>query len=969
LTFNSGSSLLISCSNGSSKPSSSVGEVEDGEIDDATKAGRDRITDNPEIHVDRATRPSENPSSRSGTPVPESRSTATKTSEVNGSANSASEEGSKLPDRSNASTGRSTPTPSNRSDRRSNAQLLPPPPSSQHALPSRPEGEIPTWSQHPGQRQTTGHHYNQGRSDHPRDARDNYRGAQDSSAPRSRNRTPDPIPPSRHSGRDSTRDQPRDARDSYDRSRLPPRETRGRNEPPPRDRGYDLSQGPEPRGRPSGPPSQGTSESGQPSNAREPPATQDRTRLQQLSPHPPSDRQERLDRPIQDREMGRRYDDERQDRSGRGGRQRSPRRSEDIPPSGHPRSDNRQHHDQPDDRYPYDSRAPPEHRERSREEGANYTPSGPRTERISRHDAAEGNRAPKELFQQSSNQRGSYEPSHGRLGNADFSAPSRPPPQDISYGRLNPMPDAPAGPRSRQAAGRGGRNFSGAQPPSSRSTEFSGGVNQIPISPTAERTSFPGGQSQDWRDNRISGPRQSSGGAPSTAPPSDQAQGGSGSGSGGDTGGIHPSRLAQIQPNKENSQGQSPQTSNAHLPPAGPRMGGQGRHNTATFNQSQPPPPRNAPSGPASTSDRRDGRHLANLNSHLQQADRGGPAPRGRGGHRGYNSSGPPNAPAPSSQGNNSQGPPSQPSSNPNSSHPSSQAGHPSEPPSTSRQDMPPPDRGPRPSSGYQDSEHHDSRPSTRRRDSRQRASGSRSPSRRDRDDALQPPRQSDRPDDRGPPPPPPSSSRSDRPPREDHRSERDRRGGGGAAPDQAGGFSQGGQQQQQGSGPQQQQAGSRDSSRRVTRSGPGPRDERDQDREPPRRESRGRGEPRGQAGPPSSSSTTSQGPLPQIARDDGGPPPPPPPQSQQQGQQQQQWSGDSRGGNTRGGGAPLTPSSARNGERGPRDSRERRDDGRQDRRDGSGRDSGRKRGRGGTGGEENVGTSGEMKRPRRGEN
>lgn len=946
-----------------------MGEVEDGEIDDAAKAERERMTEKAETHADRVTRSTEKSSSKPGTPAPESRSPAPKIAEINGSTQAASDDLSKSSDRSNAPPGRSTPTPSNRTDRRSNAQLVSSLPSNQHALPSRPEGEIPTWSQHPNQRQGPGNHYNQGRSDHARDTRDNYRGTLDPSAPRSRNRTPEPIPTSRHPGRDLSREQPRDLRDGYDRNRPPPRETRARNDPPPRDRGYDLSQGPEPRGRPSGP-AQGPGDSNLPGNAHDQPVNPERSRLQ-VSPHPPSQRQERMDRPIQDREMARRYDDDRQGRPVRGGRQRSPRRSEEIPPSGHPPSDNRQHHDQPDDRYPpYDNRPPLEHRDRGREDGPHYTPSGPRTERISRHDAAEGNRAPRELFQQASNQRSSYEPSHGRLGNTDFPPSSRPPPQDLNYGRLNPMPDAPAGPRGRQGAGRGGRNFSGAQQPGPRS-DFVGGVNQIPVSPTAERTSFAGSSAQDWRDNRATGPRQSSG-APPTGPPSDNAS------SGGDTTGVHPSRLAQVQQNQQNSdglQGQSPQTNNAPVPPAGPRMGGQGRHNTATFNQSQPPPQRNPPSGPASTNDRRDTRHLANLNSHLQQADRGGQAPRGRGGHRGYSSSGgPPSGPAPSSQGNMSQGPPpssNQSSSNAHSSHPSSQTGPPSPPPTNTRQDMPPPDRGPRPSSTYQDTEHHDSRPNTRRRDSRQHTSGSHSPSRRERDDG--PPRPPpERPgdrinDDRAPPP------RTDRPPRDDyHRSERDRRAG----PDPA--FSQ--QQQQQ---PPLSHPPARDSSRRVTRSGPGPRDEQEREREPPRRETRSGGgsgggrEPRSQPGEgPPSSRGPPQGPLPPLPRDDGGQPQLPPP-SQQPGQQ---WGGDSRPG-MRGGPPPQLPPSGslRNGERGPggrelRDSRDRRDDGRVDgRRDAGGRDGGRdggrKRARGGAGGEEGMGASGEMKRPRRSEN
>jgi THO complex subunit 2 len=707
------------------------------------------------------------------------------------------------------------------------------------------------------------------------------------------------------------REPPRDSREMYDRNRGPPRDTRARNDLPPRDRGYEMNQGPDPRQRPLGPP-----ESNVPTSNRDASVNSDRTRSQQQPPphgppYPPLDRLDRGERPTSDREPPRRYEDDRSDRQTRGARPRSPS-------TGHPRSDNRGHHEYPDDRHVGYDRTAPDHRDSRREDGPNLAPSGPRSDRPSRYEAAEGNRAPRELFQQPSSQRGPHESSHGRLGHGGFDATSRPPPQDPNYGRLNPMPEAPAGPRGRPGPGRGGRNFTAPQAQGSRPDTSS--VNQTPVSPTFERNPAASGTGQDWRDNR-SGPRASGPPTPSTEQPPN----------GSDTTGIHPSRLAQIATVGESyGDGRAAPVNNGPPPPAGPRMGNQGRHGPQMYNQQQSQPVRNAPSGPASTNDRRDTRHLANLNSHLLQADRGGPAPRGRPGTRNPGPSGGPRMPSPPP---NLQSPTS--TSGPSLGHPTApQQQFQSGPPS--RQDMAPPfDRGGRPPSSYQEQSdyHNDSRsggPPRRRETRGNRSSRSRSPSRRDRDQEARArddiPRSSDRPDGRAVQPPPP-------PPPVDNRSSNDRAG-----------------------------PTVREPSRRSTRGNPRddrePERERERDREPSRREPRGAVRD-SRNGPP-------DGPPP--AR--GQPPPQAPPFPREDGQNPH-WN-DARGG-PRSGGPQL-----RNGERGPSGrERDRRDDGRDRTRDDgrrdSGRDSGRdgrKRGRAGPGPDEGaMGPGVENKRPRRGEN
>jgi hypothetical protein len=46
--------------------------------------------------------------------------------------------------------------------------------------------------------------------------------------------------------------------------------------------------------------------------------------------------------------------------------------------------------------------------------------------------------------------------------------------------------------------------------------------------------------------------------------------------------------VQQNQQNSDGLQGQSPQTNNAPVPPAGPRMGGQGRHTPSTKSTIRP---------------------------------------------------------------------------------------------------------------------------------------------------------------------------------------------------------------------------------------------------------------------------------------------------------------------------------------------------------------------------------------------
>jgi hypothetical protein len=329
-----------------------------------------------------------------------------------------------------------------------------------------------------------------------------------------------------------------------------------------------------------------------------------------------------LDRPIalphpadrlSEREPPRRYEDERMDRQPRSGRPRSPPRiDERIPP--HPRSDG-----YPDERHgpAYDRGHPPplqpDYRDRTGREDPNFAPLGPRS---ARYEGSAGSQQPRELFNAPPPaHRAPYEaPAHssGRLAPGDF-APSqnRPPTQDPNYGRLNaePGPATPVGPGSRQPSVRGARgNYNNLPSPRELSAQ------QALPSPSIER---PNPLNQ------------------SSAPPTPTTEK---SGAMDDTTGVHPSRLAQVH-HITDQPGQGPSSGSA---PGGPRGAGgrqsfngpnqrnQGSSNSNTSNHNAPhnAPLAPLPTGPAANGpERRDGRQIANLNSHLNTS---GPGQRGR---------------------------------------------------------------------------------------------------------------------------------------------------------------------------------------------------------------------------------------------------------------------------------------------------------------------------------------------------
>lgn len=723
-------------------PAASKGDVEDGEIEDAKKSEAAAA-----LRKDSGTVPK--PDTQPNVPVPSS-----------GGDNVPQAAENKLeaqPDRQPPN-GTSQPVAASRSEaRRVTLSQLPPVPT-QHALPNRPEGDIPGRERishlvgaernldRSNYRQ--GSELTQGRLERPADLQRDNRQRHESPGQRSRNRSPERIPPSDRDRRELIRDQPRDllrepprdAREQYDRTiRPPPRDARSNargqdwNEPPPRDRGYDLGHSLD---GPSRNPAAASATMARAPVVRDPPMNIERAaRLQQ----PPSssggtpEQSDRSDRMAMDRDPSRRHEDrsDRNTRSARNSRHPSPRPGEDLPTAGpsrldSPRYDHREERGAPHERPPTSDYHQP-NRER-RDDAAGFTPSGPRANQPGRYDTTEGAPRPRELIQ----------PPHGRHGGSDFSLPPRPTPQqDPNYGRLNPLPEAPpSGPRNtRQTMGRGGRNFSAqTQPP--RSMDFNG---PAPVSSTAEHP--PAAAGPDWRDRRISAPANQSGSRMASGPPTPVTEQPPAT---IESATIHPSRAAFVQQAPLAVDVSSVPASSA--PPSGPRLAQ--RQGAGNFAPLPSPTARNPPAGPASTAERRDSRHFANLSSHLQQAanstsDQNGRTLRVRGRALGQGGNG--QNPAPSAATN----PPTMTMGGPNEQLPVQAAPPPAV--ATSRADasraMAPPERMGRMPLGPPEMDHQEDRPdggrSSRRQDStdktfrRHKSDRSRSP-RHDREDMRQ---------------------------------------------------------------------------------------------------------------------------------------------------------------------------------------------------------------------------------------
>ena len=216
------------------------------------------------------------------------------------------------------------------------------------------------------------------------------------------------------------------------------------------------------------------------------------------------------------------------------------------------------------------------------DQGSDRAPAGPRHDR-SAHPEPPSRRPSSDLFGGQA-PRAPQEQGYGRLSQQ----------QESSYGRLN-APDAPPGPRS--GPGRG------APPPQPRAVTQSQSQSQNapPVSPSESR----GGPS---RPSSIAS-------GPSTPAIEQQSQ----------PTGMHPSRLAQIQPEAVQTAPSQPATPSgpaASRPPAGPPVGTPTGPSPAT---------RGPPSGPAAVAiGNRSDRRFAGLNDHLQGGTDRGATVRGR---------------------------------------------------------------------------------------------------------------------------------------------------------------------------------------------------------------------------------------------------------------------------------------------------------------------------------------------------
>ncbi|KAJ9628591.1 THO2 plays a role in transcriptional elongation [Taxawa tesnikishii (nom. ined.)] len=211
-----------------------------------------------------------------------------------------------------------------------------------------------------------------------------------------------------------------------------------------------------------------------------------------------------------------------------------------------------------------------------RDEPSDHAPTGPRHTRGGR-----------ELFEPAAPAPRPVDMNHGRL-NQDTAPPRH---QDPSYGRLNAAPEAPSGPKAVNTAREpAGRNFTPTEP---RNAVRSRDLQQNAPSPPSTSRPPPTGPHNDRHSSQYDR-QQPSSSAPATPTLEQPAQ----------TTGLHPSRLAQMQP--------APiQTNN---PPSGPRGAGGPPVGTPTG----PSPVSRAPSGPASATERRTDRRYAGLNDVLQ---------------------------------------------------------------------------------------------------------------------------------------------------------------------------------------------------------------------------------------------------------------------------------------------------------------------------------------------------------------
>lgn len=590
--------------NGTSKSSSTrKADVEDGEIGEIDESKRDLTQATASAG---SAKPSTAPSSKAGTPAPTSApSQAPLPSQASHS--TTRPEGGKqflpsaapqaIPARPDISRPSST-QPSGRA---------------QHALPNRPEGRLPS-----GRPERTAERASEyGRPGQSGDlSRDDRR--ERSPGRRGRSRSPDRGTPNYRDRQDPafarSRDSPADRRD----------ERRDPHKPLPRDlnRLPREQQRSDSRGRTSEHDATSTTDRGNAINPDRAAMIGQGQRGPGLAPHhdrPPvrNDRSgyQRTDEMLSEREGNRRVDAPRSDRELRGQRSSRPQSPRHVDErlssrSEMPREDRR------DDRGGQYERLPPSH------PSGRDTPTGPRDSHASRS---------RELFQPGPRSRPPSDPNHGRLSQ-DFAMPPRP--SDPIHGQSNSSAsgpvDAPSGPRGRNAATRGGRNFTA---PAHGGPDTSG----IPSSPLHDRA--PSGPSFRERERREANMRASDSSGRSNPPtPSSENPP---SGPAAEMSGIHPSRLNQIKPAPSTLQTNN--LPSPSFPPSGPRSA-----RAAPYSADASPATRSGshavPTGPSGSSssnandrdrDRRgdNDKRFTGLNSILQQSPsetRGSPFERER---------------------------------------------------------------------------------------------------------------------------------------------------------------------------------------------------------------------------------------------------------------------------------------------------------------------------------------------------
>jgi THO complex subunit 2 len=230
---------------------------------------------------------------------------------------------------------------------------------------------------------------------------------------------------------------------------------------------------------------------------------------------------------------------------------------------------------------------------RDKRDGA--PPAGPLNDQLGRGGAGRG----RELIQPQPPTRPPVDPNHGRLNSQGFD----PRTQDPNYGRLNASTDVPSGPRGRGNIGgnmgRGGRNFTAPQPLGGTRGMEPSSPAQIPPSPSQDRPPPVGPSSDRDRRDRRSVAGNDQGQAPSSAPQGPAA----------DQGGVHPSRIQQINPpplqvNVPTGPASHGPSAASPFTPSGPRSGGHWQApsvNSGNTNMAaSSPTSRNPPSGPAS---------------------------------------------------------------------------------------------------------------------------------------------------------------------------------------------------------------------------------------------------------------------------------------------------------------------------------------------------------------------------------